>query len=353
MRVTETLKFRFRNVNTQGFKGEVKESHSDILRDVKRIYPLIDALHINKVTSNATLYTEGAILPKVDSESIHRGYVSAVTPYGVPLVMDHVIAGEPLGRVVVAGYKQFSREEAEVLPRRSEFMGYGKGTGVFRVVARISKKDTIDSILEGDLSTVSIGAVVSRAYLSIDGREIRGHEDLDNIVLGEEYVVEGDVKLAYLEFRDPLRFKEISFTPTPSDLMARVYKRDVGEEALVTLLLAEKPLGSDRAHFVDPQSGKVIEPETLGMEFDVYATDTSVPIEDSMFPGDRPKYHFAESGPFKSGEDKRPPLVVLEAAKLENSKKDPNNVEDNDERVKIDELKEVLEKFCKGSQDNE
>lgn len=110
----------------------------------KQLLIKIKATHFNYVNKNHLLYTENAVT---------RGAKSWTTPFNKPQLIGHDTKSAPIGRIL--DYKIVKGETKKGIP----------GNYV-ELIAKISDPDSIEKILDGRYSTVSVGSSSCRVICS-------------------------------------------------------------------------------------------------------------------------------------------------------------------------------------------
>lgn len=184
------------------------------------VIPTIEAIH-SKVTRNRTFYGPNRLKGKPDyiqketGEKRPSGVYSWTDPFNRPMLINHDILVDPLGRIVKAEYKQ--RTSAGI-------------PGII-IYPEITDPDAAIKVLDGRYSTVSIGADTDAAYCSICKKN-QVIEWCDHR-RGQVY----DGKLCYWSMGE-LWFGECSFVNAPSDEFAGVKEiPDAKESTLVDMSL--------------------------------------------------------------------------------------------------------------------
>ena len=172
--------------------------------------PEIEAIHSDKITRNYTYYPLEKVMGDKKKKS---GLYSATHPVPKPILRNHDIDSEPLGRI----------EQA--------YMGDGDKKGKnapMMIVPRITDPGAIQKILDGRYLTVSIGADTNEARCSICEANIASDEACDHM-RGYFYNAKGEAvgpddprgKMMYRRIGD-FYIAEVSFVNIPSDDTAKV-----------------------------------------------------------------------------------------------------------------------------------
>lgn len=168
------------------------------------LVPTIEAIHSN-ITRNHTMYSPARLKGKIDYVQKETGKIrptgvfSWTSPYRKPMLINHDIFVDPLGRMLKAEFKQKT----------------SKGTPGIICYPEITDPDAAVKILDGRYSTVSVGADTNGAYCSICGKNQL--EEFCDHRRGQTY--EG--KLCFWNIGD-VWFAELSFVNSPSDENAGV-----------------------------------------------------------------------------------------------------------------------------------
>lgn len=159
------------------------------------LLPRIEAIHAG-TTRNFTRYPSDKL--KGD-QNLKSGVYSWLYPYPKPVIYNHDTSTNPTGRVQSAYFTEYTSASKP---------------GIV-VIPKITDQDTINSILEGRLLTVSIGATTDAATCSICGTNIL--EEFCGHMKGESYdgtTAEWIVGNVW--------FDELSWVNVPSDQHAMI-----------------------------------------------------------------------------------------------------------------------------------
>lgn len=334
--------------------GKVREhAFSDVQwGEVKAIYPMIHAAHSDRITLNKTWYSAKELKGHNDEEdpSESTGLYSFVQPYGKPILKEHrssdsmwgEVADEPLGRVVYAGYHKYKKNEVnQTLHKKKGYPGTVEGTGYLSLIAMITDEEAMESVLAGEMHTVSIGSYVEKVIESISGVDIAAisrsgdWDDMPAYRKGQVYDIEGKPQLSYWIMQG-IRDIETSFVNVPSDDRAKVAIKDVGTSTLRALLGEKKP-GATEFSLYDALSGEKC--ELADME--EFCFDKSAVFEDSLEVG--LDTFWAPTGSFKvtEGADAKKTDEEVEAERLEAERVETEKVEKDRvdaEKVEIDRV---------------
>lgn len=171
------------------------------LIDPNSIMVDVEAIHVGP-TRNYTWYTEQAV----------RGFIRTWTsPYLRPVIMHHNEKdGVIIGRVREATYINKSKLS---------------GTGCALLTINVPSKEGKEQILDGRLSTVSVGVIAHDIRCSICGEQIQLDEDGDECC-GHKKGGTYEGKTAYWMIYS-MEAKEVSYVVVPSDIYAgnvNIYK---------------------------------------------------------------------------------------------------------------------------------
>mgnify|MGYP006291665523 CR=1 FL=1 len=200
------------------------DDHRYILR------PKIEAIH-NGLTRNKTFYLSDKLR---GTEHEMSGIHSWTHPYEKPVLKNHDLDTEPLGRVERAYFVQSS----EKLAKKSAVV----------VIPRITDPVAIEKFLDGRYQTVSIGANTDSVVCSVCGtdllnEEFCGHQRGETYDGVEAHWIIGEVW-----------FDEISVVNQPSDIYAGV--TDVGELAVAEFYMEDTAATNESV--VDLSSNKSV-----------------------------------------------------------------------------------------------
>jgi len=253
------------------------------LKNIRAVYPLVRAMHSNKVTGNSTLYLPETLIGSKKKQN-PTGYCSFVTPYAKPVIREHNLQGDmfnpadtPMGRIICAAY---SRKKMEELVPSETGIGFLEGDGCMKFVLSITEAEAINRVMGGQYHTVSIGSIVDSVIESISGQDLiqlrKQGKEMPPYEKGSYYEVDGKSRLCYWTMKG-MRGREISFVNNPSDIHAGVEDTDIGENG-ISLLLGEKPVGRKEFVFYDIKT----EQKVLEMtQEEFFAFAPGVPLIDS------------------------------------------------------------------------
>lgn len=160
----------------------------------------VEAIHPT-ITKNFTYYS---------LDELDKGLKSWLEPYPKPVLKNHDMMTEPLGRV----------RKAEI---KDSVLTSGKA---LVLTLEITDPDTVKKVRDGRYLTLSIGAYAGSVRCSICGTELT--QGMCEHQRGKRY----EDKLCYWEVRD-LEFSEISFVNNPADQNAQVIKVKESEDISV------------------------------------------------------------------------------------------------------------------------
>ncbi|MCX7610406.1 MAG: hypothetical protein N2043_02310 [Ignavibacterium sp.] len=158
----------------------------------------IEAIH-SGLTLNNVLYSS----EELNKEETLRSWTE---PYPKPVIKNHDLRNDPLGRVISSTYGQ---------SRRS----IGKEGIILK--ALISDKDAIEKVLDRRYETVSVGGTAKHAFCSVCGKDVVkegfcGHRP------GNVYKTKDGIETkAYYSLKE-ITFDEISFVNAPADVNAGI-----------------------------------------------------------------------------------------------------------------------------------
>ena len=183
----------------------------------------IRAITGNKVTRNRTFYP----LEELEGDGVSKGYITAIKPYPIPIMLDHRTTGNalvssdmpiPVGRVV----------DARVVRK-----GRGRRDGYLEVDAVIYDRRVIEMVMDGRFLTVSIGQIPERVECSVCGEAVQGIECPQGHMRGGSYEWNGELKQCYHIMRG-IELIEVSFVNVPSDSDAMVIAKTMDSGTLTT-----------------------------------------------------------------------------------------------------------------------
>ena len=199
---------------------EIQQRISDSLSNgakVKSITVKMEATHSGRPNGNNWIYT-----PK----GMYDGYRSFVSPVFKPVTEEHNPDSRTLGRVISSKYIDYgnisdsfnSLSPVEYLGKAKELnldkqyrsRGY-KGLGHIELVAKITDKEAIDKILDGEFGFVSVDGRVEEAYCSICSTKVNSPNRCEHR-RGVKY---GNEKCYYVGGK--MHFDHISYVATPAD----------------------------------------------------------------------------------------------------------------------------------------
>lgn len=262
MRIVESIGLSGVRVLDQDPEAPIMEAKvADVpLAKVRAVYPMIRAIHSNKLTRNFTFYPPESLKGR-DKRTSPTGYASFVKPYPKPVLREHrasdgmfTQADEPIGRIIYAGY--LKRDVETLIPAPNGYPGFAEGDGYVCLVASILGEQNIERVVGGVYHTVSIGCEVGKVIESISGEDLielrRAGKEMPPYERGNVY----DGKLSYWTM-GPIYAQEVSFVNVPSDTNAAVENPDIGEHG-VQLLVAQKKVGAKEFEFLDARTGELV-----------------------------------------------------------------------------------------------
>lgn len=158
------------------------------------------------VTFEATHSGKNLNFFQYDSEELEKGSYTWKAPYAKPLIKNHDMDQEPIGRV-----HDFSFGASEFV----------EGKDTINVTFRVSDADAIDKFLDGRYRTMSIGASIGNVRCNVCGKDILkdGEMKFCGHMRGQKYGTE----MAYWTAKD-FTYKEGSVVNAPADVWAQVKK---------------------------------------------------------------------------------------------------------------------------------
>lgn len=161
------------------------------------------------VTFEATHSGKNLNFFQYDSEELEKGAYTWKAPYAKPLIKNHDMQEEPIGRV-----HDFSFGPSEFV----------EGKDTINVTFRVSDAEAIDKFLDGRYRTMSIGASIGNVRCNICGKDILKDGDMKfcGHMRGQKYGTE----MAYWTAKD-FTYKEGSVVNAPADVWAQVKKISV------------------------------------------------------------------------------------------------------------------------------
>jgi len=166
-----------------------------VQKETNGLYVTVEAIHAG-MTKNKTFYP---------ADKLEASAHTWTTPYPKPVIKNHDVDTEPLGRVVEAVFKQSALKPS---------------TYTIQLKLHITDPDAIQKILDGRYLTLSIGGSTNEARCSICNKNIV-EEGWCGHLRGRKY----DGKEAYWILGD-MEFEEISFVNVPADENARILSID-------------------------------------------------------------------------------------------------------------------------------
>lgn len=203
---------------------EIQQRISDSLSNgakIKSITVKMEATHSGRPNGNNWIYTPSGMM---------AGHKTFVTPVYKPVTEEHRPDSRTLGRVISSEYIQYQEfkdsfsklSPVEYLSQAKEFgldkkyrsRAY-KGLGHIELVAKITDKEAIDKILDGEFGFVSVDGRVEDAYCSICSTKINSPNRCEH-KRGVKY---GNDKCYYVGGK--MHFDHISYVANPADTNAR------------------------------------------------------------------------------------------------------------------------------------
>jgi hypothetical protein len=185
---------------SEGYKDQKKKRNH-------RLVAQIDSIH-EGITKNYNKYT---------AEELQKAVPSWLTPYPKPILLNHDLNSEPLGRMV-----------------NSEFILGPEGVGFIRLRANIADPLAASKVIDGRYLTGSVGGIPKAAICSVCYTDIIAASregDRCGHMRGDIY----EEKVCVYEHRD-IEFHEYSFVNVPGDSESKVHSH-VGESAASEMAL--------------------------------------------------------------------------------------------------------------------
>ena len=162
-------------------------------------------------------YTSGltANYNNYSADALERSLQSWVEPYPKPIILNHDLNSEPIGRVMAA---RMDKEE--------------DGSSFIRLQVAITDPVAIEKVLDKRYLTGSVGGRAGKAICSISGEDLAtesadGRPKLPKFRRGQVY----KGKLAYVDMQD-ISFKEYSFVNQPADSKSGVRAKKLVDGAM-------------------------------------------------------------------------------------------------------------------------
>jgi hypothetical protein len=195
--INETFQFETPNI-----KEMVREFNESATKTKKKSGLIIEiaAIHVG-ATKNANYYSEDAL---------HEGVHSWTSPFQKPIIKNHDLMTEPLGRVI--GSSVATTED---------------GVPYIKIQAAITDPVAIEKVLDGRYLTGSIGATAQEAICSICDTDWAKESDQPGLPCKHRFGAAYEGKTAYRSLGG-LNFHEYSFVNAPSDQNSVV--QSVGEK---------------------------------------------------------------------------------------------------------------------------
>jgi hypothetical protein len=152
------------------------------------------------------------------SEELEKALQSWVEPYPKPIILNHDLNNEPIGRVIAAKMDK----EAD-------------GTSFVRLQVAITDPVAAQKVLDKRYLTGSVGGRAGKAICSISGDDLATEDDsgrprMPKFKRGKVY----KGKMAYIDMQD-ISFKEYSFVNLPADSKSGVRStKSGGEKTVIT-----------------------------------------------------------------------------------------------------------------------
>lgn len=211
---------RFETTARVSVGEEIQQRISDSLSNgskVKSITVKMEATHSGRPNGNSWIYTP---------RGMADGHGSFVSPVFKPVTEEHRPDSRTLGRVISSKYVKYgdfsdsfnnlspveylSKAKELGLDKKYRERGY-KGLGHIELVAKITDKEAIDKILDGEFGFVSVDGRVQDAYCSICSAKVNSPNRCEHR-RGVKY---GNEKCYYVGGK--MHFDHISYVATPAD----------------------------------------------------------------------------------------------------------------------------------------
>jgi hypothetical protein len=211
----ERFQVKQTNIKIPGGLANSTESLNNL---PETIWPQITAINANTRTRNNTYYPSESLIGNPKDGS---GYRSALFPYPIPFIRDHLSSPSPQTGLSSPVYGR-----AKV----AKFISDGRGGGYTSMVFEISDPEAVFNILKGNWMTVSVGITSEELYCGICGADLIqigpggcGHDK------GEPYIVGGQEVLGFWKV-GPVYHQELSAVVVPSDPGAQIKNTDLGAD---------------------------------------------------------------------------------------------------------------------------
>ena len=211
---------RFETTARVSVGEEIQQRISDSLSNgskVKSITVKMEATHSGRPNSNNWIYTPSGMA---------AGHKTFTSPVFKPVTEEHRPDSRTLGRVISSRYVKYenfsdsfnnlspveylSKAKESGLDKQYKSRNY-KGLGHIELVAKITDKEAIDKILDGEFGFVSVDGRVQDAYCSICSSKVKSPNRCEHR-RGVKY---GDEKCYYVGGK--MHFDHISYVATPAD----------------------------------------------------------------------------------------------------------------------------------------
>lgn len=211
---------RFETTARVSVGEEIQQRISDSLSNgskVKSITVKMEATHSGRPNGNNWIYTPSGMA---------AGHKTFTSPVFKPVTEEHRPDSRTLGRVISSRYVKYenfsdsfnnlspveylSKAKESGLDKQYKSRNY-KGLGHIELVAKITDKEAIDKILDGEFGFVSVDGRVQDAYCSICSSKVNSPNRCEHR-RGVKY---GDEKCYYVGGR--MHFDHISYVATPAD----------------------------------------------------------------------------------------------------------------------------------------
>lgn len=336
---------RFETTARVSVGEEIQQRISDSLSNgskVKSITVKMEATHSGRPNGNNWIYTP---------RGMAEGYGSFVSPVFKPVTEEHRPDSRTLGRVISSKYVKYGNfsdsfnnlSPVEYLNKAKELgldkkyreRGY-KGLGHIELVAKITDKEAIDKILDGEFGFVSVDGRVQDAYCSICSTKVNSPNRCEHR-RGVKY---GNEKCYYVGGK--MHFDHISYVATPADsnAVATLIRDSKNSQSHLQILDFEIEEGKQmtvKIEDINKSSEPLVEyAKTLGIKDYQLPSEEGLTVLDYVF-GEQKTFPIADklsaalaksyfSTKISDSADKEPILTLIEDKLQELGVEDPDTV---------------------------
>lgn len=343
---------------------EIQQRISDSLSNgakIKSITVKMEATHSGRPNGNNWIYTPSGMM---------AGHKTFVTPVYKPVTEEHRPDSRTLGRVISSEYIQYqefkdsfsklspveylSQAKESGLDKKYRSRAY-KGLGHIELVAKITDKEAIGKILDGEFGFVSVDGRVEDAYCSICSTKVNSPNRCEH-KRGVKY---GNDKCYYVGGK--MHFDHISYVANPADTNARatLIRDSKNSQSHLQILDFEIEKGKQmtvKIEDINKSSEALVEyAKTLGIKDYQLPSEEGLTILDYVF-GEQKTYPISDklsaalamsffSTKIEDSADKEPIVTLIEdklkelevedyeavIAKAVEASKEPEKVSDNTE----------------------